>query len=119
MNILIILLLIMSILLFVFSFFQNDQSSSLKKEVDDLSMNLYQETYQMNKRIKVLEEELLVDDQMMKKELAKSSKPIVNEILQNQVVALFKQGLNVEQISKQSALSQSEVKNIISEFLNE
>ena len=91
MSALIILLLILSIILFIVSFFQKDQSSNVKKELDDLSMNLYQ-TYQMNKRIKVLEEELLVDDQLMKKELSKSDKPIVNEILRNQVIALFKQG---------------------------
>lgn len=119
MSILIILLLIVSILLFIFSFYQKDHSSNLKQELDDLSMNLYQETYQMNKRIKVLEEELLMDDQMMKKELSKSAKPIVNEILKNQVIALFKQGLSVEQIAKQSALAQSEVKNVIADFLNQ
>ncbi|GIN85478.1 hypothetical protein J6TS2_18640 [Heyndrickxia sporothermodurans] len=119
MSTLIILLLILSILLFIVSFFQKDQTSNLKKEMDDLSMNLYQETYQINKKIKVLEEELLVDDQMMKKELSKSTKPIVNEILKNQVIALFKQGLSVEQIAKQSALAQSEVKNVIAEFLNQ
>ncbi|GIN38508.1 MULTISPECIES: hypothetical protein [Heyndrickxia] len=119
MSALIILLLILSIILFIVSFFQKDQSSNVKKELDDLSMNLYQETYQMNKRIKVLEEELLVDDQLMKKELSKSDKPIVNEILRNQVIALFKQGLSVEQISKQSALAQAEVKNVIANFLNQ
>ncbi|MGG4504501.1 hypothetical protein B5V89_03390 [Heyndrickxia sporothermodurans] len=119
MSTLIILLLILSILLFIISFFQKDHSTNLKKEVEDLSMNLYQETYQINKRIKVLEEELLVDDQLMKKELSKSAKPVVNEILKNQVIALFKQGLTVEQIAKQSALAQSEVKNVIADFLDQ
>ena len=109
MNSLIILLLILAVLLFIISFFQKDRNSIIENNVEELSLNLYQETYQLKKRMKVLEEELLIEQ----------SQPLsqprneINAILKNQVIALHKQGLNAEQISKQSALSMTEVQKII------
>ncbi|MBS4173541.1 hypothetical protein [Bacillus sp. FJAT-49736] len=113
MNSLIFLLLILSVLLFIISFFQKDRSASIEKDVEELSMNLYQETYQLKKRMKVLEEELLIDSPSMQAQAISAPKSKINAILKNQVIALYKQGLSVEQISKQSALSISEVQKII------
>ncbi|MBB2480128.1 MULTISPECIES: hypothetical protein [Heyndrickxia] len=113
MNSLIFLLLILSILLFIISFFQKDRTSSVEKEVEELSLNLYQETYQLKKRMKVLEEELLMDGNGSQNQSFSPPRNEINAILKNQVIALHKQGLNVEQISKQSALPITDVQKII------
>ena len=113
MNSLIFFLLILSILLFIISFFQKDRTSSVEKEVEELSLNLYQETYQLKKRMKVLEEELLIDGQAPQNQSFSPPRNEINAILKNQVIALHKQGLNVEQISKQSALPITDVQKII------
>lgn len=70
-------------------------------------MNVLQEHYKLKKRISVLEEELMLDGDMT---LHKSP---INEIIKNQVISLYKQGVKVDQITKQSTLSKQEVLSII------
>ncbi|MCJ8006835.1 hypothetical protein ACFFF5_01050 [Lederbergia wuyishanensis] len=113
MDTIIIFLLGLSIVLFIISFFQTDKVKVLEKEVEQLSMNVLQDHYLMKKRLKVLEEELLMGqnfiDDIPRRELDQEP----NEILKNHVLALYNQGLEIQQISKQSSLSVETVKNII------
>ncbi|PFA62393.1 hypothetical protein CN378_20750 [Bacillus sp. AFS015802] len=96
-----------SILLLVISFFQRDRYRDIEKDMEELSMNVLQEHYKLKKRISVLEEELMLDGEIT------FQKNPVNEILKNQVISLYKQGVNVDQITKQSALSKQEVLSVI------
>jgi hypothetical protein len=96
-----------SILLLVISFFQRDRYRDIEKDMEELSMNVLQEHYKLKKRISVLEEELMLDGEMT---LHKSP---INEIIKNQVISLYKQGVKVDQITKQSTLSKQEVLSII------
>ncbi|CAN7322634.1 hypothetical protein [Rossellomorea sp. LjRoot5] len=96
-----------SILLLVISFFQRDRYRDIEKDMEELSMNVLQEHYKLKKRISVLEEELMLDGDMT---LHKSP---INEIIKNQVISLYKQGVKVDQITKQSTLSKQEVLSII------
>lgn len=111
MNIVIIVLLTASLLLFIASFFQQDQAKLLAKEVEQLSLKMLQEHYLMKRRLKVLEEELLLSGTSIPPIQEAEDPP--NEILKNHVLALHNQGLKVEQISKQSSLSVSMIKQII------
>lgn len=116
MNTVIIILLLIATILFILSFFQRDRVTLLEKELEDLSITILQEQYQMNKRLKVLEEELLVDKDLLNHMQNKSSTNTqkgIPEILVNQVLALHAQGLSIDQIATQSARSISEVKSII------
>ena len=72
-------------------------------------MNVLQEHYKLKKRISVLEEELMMDGEIT------FQKNPVNEIIRNQVLSLYKQGVNVDQITKQSTLSRGEVLSILKE----
>jgi hypothetical protein len=112
-EVLLMILMIFSILLFFLSFFQKDRYSALAKEVEDLSMTMLQENYQMKKRLKVLEEELMMDGESSMKSPYTVRKPI-HEVVRNQVIVLYQQGIPLDQIAKQSALSKSDVKHIIS-----
>jgi hypothetical protein len=102
-----------SILLFFLSFFQKDRYAAIEKEVEDLSMTILQENYQMKKRLRVLEEELMMDGEPSIKRSPSVKKPI-HEVVRNQVIALYQQGIPLEQIAKQSALTKSDVQHIIS-----
>ncbi|RDI43960.1 hypothetical protein [Falsibacillus pallidus] len=110
-------LFIIAGLLFILSFFQKDKVKMVEKEVEELSLNFYQETYQLKNRMKVLEEEILVEGNAIEfkpvRQRPGKNSTKVNEILKNQVLALHKQGLDIEQISKQSSLSLAEIKEII------
>jgi hypothetical protein len=117
MNTIIIVLLGVSLLLFALSFIQKDRYRLLEKEVEEVSINYLQENYQIKKRLKVLEEELLVENGEFIKVHTDTKhnlgqKPI-HEIVKNQVISLHQQGVHVDQIAKQSALSTFEVKKII------
>jgi hypothetical protein len=114
-------LLISSIILIIFSFFIKDPYKELKEEFDQFSMQQFQELYQIKKKLKVLEEELLIEDDYFNpstlvNEISTPNKEI-HAILKNQVWSLAQQGLSIEQISKQSSLTPNEVKNIINEFM--
>ncbi|MGM0751469.1 MAG: hypothetical protein ACQET6_06020 [Bacillota bacterium] len=115
MELLFIALVSFSILLLVISFFIRDRYRDIEKDIDDLSMNVLQEHYQLKKRIRVLEEELMVDGDAPLKRTAPARKPI-HEVVKNQVIALHQQGIPVEQIAKQSALSNTEVQRLISKL---
>ncbi|UOE57931.1 hypothetical protein IRB79_21735 [Cytobacillus oceanisediminis] len=118
-------LLILSIGLFILSVFLKDPYKELREEMDQMSMQQIQEMYQIKKKLKVLEEELLVADepyiQHVQHVPADSSahslvKREVHEIIKNQVMLLTRQGLSVEQIARQSSLSPDEVRTIQTEM---
>ena len=58
----IIAVLIIAVMLFILSYFMNDRLEELESQVEQLSISTMQDTYQIKKKIKTLEEELLSDD---------------------------------------------------------
>lgn len=109
-------LLILSALLLIYSFFAKDSVQELKSEVDQLSLNQIQELYQMKRKIKILEEELLVSDTDLIGSTQNLPKREIHAILKNQVWSLSQQGLSIEQIAKQSSLPLEDVEVILNEF---
>ncbi len=112
-------LFFLSLLLFLLSFFLKDPYKQLEEEIDQLSMQQLQEIYQIKKKLKVLEEELLVSDVELSPPLSQyssSNKKEIHEIIKNQVWSLAKQGTPIEQIAKQSSLPIHEVQTILTEF---
>lgn len=77
----------------------------------------------IKKKLKVLEEELLVSDESfqpalsMRQHTYENEKKEVHEIIKNQVWSLLQQGLSVEQIARQSSLAPSEVESILAEMI--
>ncbi|MEW9677929.1 hypothetical protein ABRT01_17545 [Lentibacillus sp. L22] len=56
-----ITLIAVAVVLFILTFFMNDKFADLESQVEQLSISSMQDTYQLKKKIKVLEEELLTD----------------------------------------------------------
>ena len=56
-----IILMGIGIFFIIISFFFKDKTTQLEKEIEELSINIYQETNGLKRRLKVVEEELLVD----------------------------------------------------------
>ncbi|WP_456278281.1 hypothetical protein [Bacillus sp. AK128] len=52
-----------AILLFILSLFKRDKIKDVEAQLEQLSLTVMQENYQMKKRLKVLEEELLFNDE--------------------------------------------------------
>lgn len=123
------ILMAVGIVCIVLSFLIKDRTKKIEKDVEDLSINIYQETNALKRRLKVVEEELLLDgpikmpkkaqqayQQAIEPNVASPSnsaaKPI-NSILVSQVLALSKQGLTIEEIQKRSALTTEQIIHII------
>lgn len=58
----IITIIVIAVVLLVLSFFMNDKFDELESELEQFSISTMQDNYQMKKKIKILEEELLTDD---------------------------------------------------------
>lgn len=116
----IIALFAIGIILFIISFFLRDPYKDLRNEFDQFTMQQIQEIYQIKKKLKLFEEELLMDEPILPESngvsFAPERKKEINPILKNQVWSLYLQGLTVEQICKQSSLSRGEVEQVIHEF---
>jgi len=113
-EILIIILLCIAILLFLVSFLKKDSLTNIENTIDELSLQHVQDVYQLQKRIRILEEELLSVDNwdVLKSNQPDSSiktKSPVNAILKNQVLALYQQGIPIADISKRSTLQQQDI----------
>ena len=112
---------LLAVLLFFLSFFLHDPYKQLREEIDQLAIQQLQEMYQIKKKLKVLEEELLVSDlepslTLSKKQGSIFEKEDVHDIIKNQVWSLAKQGTPIKQIAEQSSLPVHKVDEIIAEF---
>ncbi|MEK4874249.1 helix-turn-helix domain-containing protein [Bacillus sp. FSL W8-0102] len=106
-------LLAASLLLFILSFFMKSRFKTMEQQLEEISLQFLQENYQVKKKLKVLEEELLMGDPYSEE---KNSRQKVNEIIRNQVISLYFQGKSMDQIAKQSSLSLSQIKQILKPY---
>ncbi|UII54869.1 hypothetical protein LS684_14545 [Cytobacillus spongiae] len=122
MNFIILSLLVLSVLLFIISFFLKDPYNKLREEMDEIAISQLQEMYQIKKKIKLLEEELLISEETVPSPISvpmqasDAPKREIHAIIKNQVWSLLQQGLSVEQISTQASLTKEEVETILAEF---
>lgn len=58
----IISIIVVGIVLLVVSFFMSDRIEQVESQLEQFSITTMQDTYQIKKKIKILEEELLTED---------------------------------------------------------
>ncbi|MEH7390429.1 hypothetical protein [Bacillus sp. JJ1474] len=114
-------LLAFAVILLICSVFMKDPYKIIREEIDQLSMQQIQDMYIIKKKLKVLEEELLVNDiefqpvSTIRPPLLSNEKKEIHDIIKNQVWSLVQQGLTVDQIARQSSLTPGEVESILAE----
>lgn len=94
------------IILLLISFFLNDRFKTIENQIEQMSMAQMQESYQVNKKIKILEEELLPDT--LSFDLPSNG----NSNLRKQIEALIKSGKSNTEISKITKLSEYDINMI-------
>lgn len=105
-------LIIVSIALFIVSFFAKDQFTELEKQIEQFSISAMQDTYQIKKKIKILEEELLsenISGFSLPTDQTQENKPLVIQ----KVYHLNQQGYSVEEIASQTDLNGNDVQTIL------
>lgn len=108
-----VIIMIIGIVLIVFSFFFKDSSKKVEAELEDLSLTVYQETSALKRRLKVVEEELLIEPTKVPLTVKKQARPIIHDIIKNQVLELHKQGYSLSEISARSSLTIDDIKYVI------
>lgn len=79
------ILMIAGIVIVIISLFFKDKSAKVERELEDLSINIYQETNSLKRRIKMVEEELLVEPNFQVKS------PKNAQTMQQDAMATFQQ----------------------------
>ncbi len=103
-----IILLTIGIICIIFSFFIGNSTRKNEEEIENISISLHQETNQMKKRLKAVEEELMIGVGQVANVRPQKPKP-VHEIIINQILSLQAQGYSIPEIAKRSSLSDNEV----------
>lgn len=118
METLIILLFSLAIVLLIISFFGKDKVAKLEEDLEQMTLTYMQDIYQLKKKVKVLEEEFVIQDApvpSVKDQSTVTSNDIepIHEILKSQVVSLYSQGLTLDQIARQSSLTKEQTISVI------
>ncbi|WP_077621500.1 hypothetical protein [Sediminibacillus massiliensis] len=108
-----ITLLIISIVLFLMSFFMNDRFKNIENQLEQFSITSMQESYQLKKKIKILEEELLTED--LTDGFPSSTTSQIPPMYQR-IHSLYAQGSDVSEISRKTSLKENDVHAIISQL---
>ncbi|MEN1970524.1 hypothetical protein WMZ97_20940 [Lentibacillus sp. N15] len=106
-----ITLIVVAVVLFILSFFMSDKFDDLESQLEQLSISSMQDTYQLKKKIKILEEELLADD------MSDQAQPVqqteTKPLLIQKVFALHEQGYSMDAIAERTALSSNDIQAIL------
>lgn len=111
--VIVIILLVAAIALIVWSFYKQDNGEKVQEEFEELSLQWLQEMNHLKKRIAVLEDELTISSE----ELPKTEK--VHEVVKNNIITLYTQGVATEDISQQTRISEPIVKAVIDDYVLE
>lgn len=104
------------------SLFSGNSTKRLEKELEELTLSFYNENNQLKRRIKVIEEELLLStkpasvkplQKQPQKKATTTPVSSINKILVSQVLVLHEQGYSMSDISQRSSLSYDQIATIL------
>ncbi|HEX5564296.1 MAG TPA: hypothetical protein VFX34_05015, partial [Sporosarcina sp.] len=107
-----LILLCIGILLIILSFFIGKSTRKNEEEIENISISLHQETNQLKKRLKAVEEELMIGVGPALNGQKRKTKP-VHEIIVNQILSLKAQGYSIPEIAKRASLPDEEVVDVL------
>ena len=109
-----LILIIIGLIAVIASFFIGKSNRVSSVELEKVSISLHQETNSLKKRMRAVEEELMIGIGPMKgnQNKIKKGKPI-HEIIINQILSLNSQGFSVNDIAKRASLPTEEVISVL------
>lgn len=117
MTYLIVSIIAIAFVMFIISFFVDDRVSQLEEQFEQFSISTMQDTYQMKKKIKILEEELLtsnVSSHSSTEDLRNVPDSLKHKpLLVQKVYHLHQQGYSHDDISNQTQLSVQDIQTIL------
>ncbi|ARF15844.1 hypothetical protein [Sporosarcina ureae] len=107
-----LILLSIGVLAVILSFFVGNKTRAIDDELESVSISLHHETSNLKKRVRLLEEELMVASPAPEPIAVAPQKPI-HAIIVNQITSLHKQGYTIPEIAKRASLSEREVTEVL------
>ncbi|ARJ37416.1 hypothetical protein CSV71_09915 [Sporosarcina sp. P21c] len=107
-----LILLSIGVLAVITSFFVGNKTRAMDDELENISISLHQETSNLKKRIRLLEEELMVASPSSEPP-APAPQKTIHAIIVNQITSLHKQGYTIPEIAKRASLSEKEVTEVL------
>lgn len=107
-----ITLIAVGIILIILSFFMNDKFDELESQLEQFSISTMQDTYQIKKKLKILEEELLsgnISEEIVPSNVNLDNKPLLIQ----KVYHLHQQGYSATEIAVQTELNENDIKTIL------
>lgn len=114
-----LILIIIGIITVIISFFIGSSTRSYADDLEKVSISLHQETNGLKKRLRTVEEELMIGVGTMPTPTNKQAQPVqhqpkpIHEIIVNQILSLHAQGFTTEEIAKRSSLTSIEVSEVL------
>ncbi len=106
--------IIIAVILWIVSFFMQDKFKQLEDQFEQFSISSLQETYQLKKKISVLEEELLMDDVSVEQSIHPGTTQ--QSSLMKKVKDLYNKGHDTDYIAEQVNMNEYDVISIIRQF---
>lgn len=106
-------IIVIGVALFIGSYFMNDKFKDLEDQLEQFSINTMQDTYQIKKKLRILEEELLTEDISLS---VAQNVPVTlrdKPLLIQKVYHLNQQGYSNEDISKHTKLNNHDIQTIL------
>ncbi|MDG5788750.1 hypothetical protein QA612_14840 [Evansella sp. AB-P1] len=102
----IITLFCISILLFLVSIFQKDRTKEVEKQVENLSIQLMQEMYQLKKQVSIIEEETFISS-------GNTRRNSHEQLTRDDVLSMYEDGYSIQDISDITNRSEEEIEDIL------
>lgn len=115
-DIMIIVLFSLSLLLFILAYFKKDRITELEKQLEEMSITQMQELYILKKKIRSLEEQATLDEQQTT--FIRQAKSNSKQQLLREVISLYTQGYQIEDIAQQTGLTHGEVELFLDSYLS-
>ncbi|WP_370458035.1 hypothetical protein [Thalassobacillus sp. CUG 92003] len=105
-----------AIVLLALSFMMNDRFQEIEDQVEQLSINVMQDNYQLKKKMKVLEEELLQDDITEEKRPSQTDGAFRNKPpMVTTVQSLADSGYSIKEIARKTELGEQNIHSILNQ----
>lgn len=101
----------LSLLLFVLSFLQKDRAKDVEKQLENLSIQLMQEMYQLKKKVSVLEEEIMISSNGSENLSLTGKRPLTRD----DVLEMYEDGYSISDISIITNRREDEIEQLLAE----
>ncbi|MGO4887174.1 hypothetical protein ACJ2A9_05395 [Anaerobacillus sp. MEB173] len=112
METILLILFASSCVLFLLSFFRKEQNKEVERQIENFSITLMQEIYQLKKKIKVLEEEILIGSDEKYFET-----PGIQQNSQQKIIDLYENGYALREIAEITSIASEAVEEVITDYI--